>query len=190
VSSRALIVVLAALAATALARWLPSTGGGSASRQSAVSAGSIAASVDHPIDGDTIVVRTSAGRAVHVRLLGIDTPETHRPGTRVECGGRQASAAMARLAPRGAQVTLKTDPTQDRIDRYGRLLAYVFLRDGRLVEDEQLRAGWAAVYVFHGNPVQRIRQFEGDERGAERARRGVWSECGGDFHAPASGASP
>jgi micrococcal nuclease len=180
VSSRALIVVLAALAAAALARWLPSSGG--SARQGALPAGDIAATVDHPIDGDTIAVRTSGGRPMHVRLLGIDTPETHRPGTPVECGGRQASAAMARLAPRGARVTLKTDPTQDRIDRYGRLLAYVFLRDGRLVEDEQLRAGWATVYVFHGNPVERIRQFQSDQRRAEQARSGVWSECGGDFH--------
>jgi micrococcal nuclease len=187
VSSRALIVVLAALAALALARSLPS-GDGEKTRQEAIpSGGKIGAVVDHPVDGDTIAVRTSSGREVHVRLLGIDTPETHRPGTPVECGGREASEAMAHLAPRGAHVTLKTDPTQDRVDRYGRLLAYVFLSDGRLVEDEQLRAGWATVYVFHGNPVERIRELETVMRHAESARRGVWSECGGDFHTPAAG---
>jgi micrococcal nuclease len=188
VSSRALIVALAALAALALARLLPSgNGGNSASREGPIPAGdSIAAVVDHPIDGDTIAVRAN-GREVHVRLLGIDTPETHRPGTPIECGGREAAAAMARLAPQGARVTLKTDPTQDRVDRYGRLLAYVFLADGHLVESEQLRAGWATVYVFHGNPVERIRQFEGEMHRAESAHRGVWSECGGDFHTPAVG---
>jgi micrococcal nuclease len=181
VSSKAIVVLLAVLAAAALARWLPSSSSGSHGS----ARDRIAAVIDHPIDGDTIAVRTREGRSVHVRRLGIDTPETHRPDTPVECGGRQASAAMARLAPRGTHVTLATDPTQDRIDRYGRLLAYVFLADGRLVEDEQLRAGWATVYVFHGNPVQRVAEFRVDERRAEEERRGVWSECGGDFHTPA-----
>jgi micrococcal nuclease len=174
VSFRAVIVVVA-LVAVALARFLPSPGGGEASpdRESAV--------VTRVVDGDTLHVRTG-GREVKVRLLGIDTPETHRPGTPVECGGPQASASMARLAPVGTHVTLATDPTQDRIDRYGRLLAYVFLADGRLLEDEQLRSGWAAVYVFHGNPVERIAELRREAGTAESEHRGVWATCGGDFH--------
>jgi micrococcal nuclease len=177
VSSR-WIIVLAALAAVSLARFLPS--GGDHDGASAP-AGRTAGVVTSVVDGDTLHVR-SGGREVKVRLLGIDTPETHRPGTPVECGGRQASASMARLAPVGSHVTLATDPTQDRVDRYGRLLAYVFLRDGRLLEDEQLRSGWATVYVFHGNPVRRIAELRGQASEAERAQRGVWAECGGDFH--------
>src|SRR5256714_9757558 len=164
-------MVLVVLAAVALARFWPS-GGGDAKSPS----GRTAAVVTRVVDGDTIHARTSGGQEVHVRLLGIDTPETHRPGTPVECGGRQASAAMARMAPEGARVRLATDPTQDRIDRYGRLLAYVFLSNGRLAEDEQLRSGWATVYVFHDNPVERIGDFRSDERAAESARRGVWAE--------------
>jgi len=142
--------------------------------------------VTRVVDGDTLYVR-SGGREVKVRLLGIDTPETHRPGTPVECGGPQASASMARLAPVGTRVTLATDPTQDRVDRYGRLLAYVFLGDGRLLEDEQLRSGWASVYVFHGNPVERIADLRRRAREAEQARRGVWSSCAGDFHSASAG---
>src|SRR3954468_17048446 len=105
-------MVLVVLVAIALARFWPS-GGGDAQSPS----GRTVAVVTRVVDGDTLHVRTSAGREVKVRLLGIDTPETHRPGTPVECGGRQASASMARLAPRGARVTLATDPTQDRVDR-------------------------------------------------------------------------
>ena len=173
-SSR-LLIALVVVAAIALARFWPS---GHAQPQG----GRTAAVVTRVVDGDTLHVRTSAGREVKVRLLGIDTPETHRPGTPVECGGRQASASMARLAPRGTRVTLATDPTQDRVDRYGRLLAYVFLSNGRLVEDEQLRSGWATVYVFHGNPVERIGELRREERSAQSGHRGVWAECGGDFH--------
>lgn len=175
-SSRA-VIALAVLAAILLARFWPSGGG-----HARAPAGRTAAAVTRVVDGDTLHVRTSSGREVKVRLLGIDTPETHRPGVPVECGGREASASMARLVPRGTRVTLATDPTQDRVDRYGRTLAYVFLADGRLVEDEQLRAGWATVYVFHGRPVERIAELRRRAREAESESRGVWARCGGDFH--------
>jgi len=78
-------------------------------------------------DGDTIVVRSGSGRRYKVRLIGIDTPEVFGG---VECGGRQASASMKRLAPPGRRVRVYGDPTQDRRDRYGRLLAYVKTRGG------------------------------------------------------------
>src|SRR4051794_38862794 len=57
----------------------------------------VRAYVTDVVDGDTLHVRTVVGRHVTVRLIGIDTPETRRPGTPVECGGRQATAAMAHM---------------------------------------------------------------------------------------------
>jgi micrococcal nuclease len=141
----------------------------------------VAATVAEPVDGDTVKV-VAGGRRVSVRLLGIDTPETHRPGRPVECGGPEASAALARIAPAGTRVWLEPDPTQDRVDRYGRLLAYVRLVDGRLLEDEQLRAGWAAVYVYAGRPVRLIGRFRRGQDAARSAGSGVWGECGGRFH--------
>jgi micrococcal nuclease len=137
--------------------------------------------VVRPVDGDTLVAR-AGGRTFYVRLLGIDTPETHRPGTPVECGGPQASASAARLAPPGAHIRLETDPTQDHVDRYGRLLAYVWLPDGRLLETAQLEAGWAATYVYAGRPVSLFAALAAAARHARAAHRGVWAECGGDFH--------
>jgi micrococcal nuclease len=139
------------------------------------------ARVVRAVDGDTLVA-AAGGRSFYVRLLGIDTPETHRPGTPVECGGPQASASMRRLAPPGARIELQTDPGQDRVDRYGRLLAYVWLADGRLLEDAQLRSGWATTYVFQGRPVSLFGRLESAERAARSARLGVWSACGGKFH--------
>jgi micrococcal nuclease len=179
VSSR-WVISLVVLAALAAAEFWPS----SASHRVGERTGAV---VTRVVDGDTLHVRTSGGREVKVRLLGIDTPETHRPGTPVECGGPQASASMARIAPPGTRVRLASDPTQDRVDRYGRTLAYVFRADGKLVEDEQLSSGWATVYVFHGNPVQRIAEFRRDESEAEQAHRGVWARCGGDFHSASPG---
>ena len=74
-------------------------------------------------DGDTIGVRRN-GTVVPVRLLGIDAPETKGE---VECGGVRSSNRLAKLLPRGTEITLVSDPTQDDEDRFGRLLRYVEL---------------------------------------------------------------
>jgi micrococcal nuclease len=142
------------------------------------------ARIEHAVDGDTLRVSID-GRSRAVRLLGIDTPETHRPGTPIECGGPQASAHMEALAPRGTRVRLFTDPTQDRVDRYGRLLAYVRLPSGRLVQDAQLEAGWATVYVYAARPVGLDARFRREQAAARAAGRGVWGLCRGDFHSAA-----
>lgn len=174
---RLLIAALLAAAAAVLVLAWPSGKESSAPQRGP----GLAAVVVRPVDGDTLVARAN-GRTFYVRLLGIDTPETHRPGTPVECGGPQASKNMDALAPAGARVTLEADPTQDRVDRYGRLLAYVWLADGRLVETAQLESGWATTYVYAGRPVTLFPRLQAAARDARSARRGVWAECRGDFH--------
>jgi micrococcal nuclease len=166
-------VVAAALVAAALSMLLDRGGEGTG--------GASAARVLRVVDGDTVKVALD-GREESVRLLGIDTPETHKPGVAIECGGPQASASMERLAPPGTRVSLEPDPGQDRVDRYGRLLAYMRLPDGRLAEEAQVAAGWATVYVFRGRPVSRDGEFRRALGSARAARRGVWGACGGDFH--------
>ncbi len=84
----------------------------------------------------------------------------------------------------GRKVTLRTDPTQDTFDRYGRLLAYVNTRSGADLAARQLRAGWARVYVYE-SPFQRVARFRTAQRHARDADRGVWGACDGDFHTPA-----
>jgi micrococcal nuclease len=170
---RLLPVLIAAAAALAVALLLDrggATGGG--------------ARVERVVDGDTLRVSFD-GRSRSVRLLGIDTPETHRPGTPVECGGPQASGHMESLAPPGTRVELVSDPGQDRVDRYGRLLAYVRLPSGRLVEEAQLEAGWASVYVYAGKPVALYSRFRRAEEAARLRHRGVWGACAGRFHSAA-----
>jgi micrococcal nuclease len=136
------------------------------------------------VDGDTIRVRAfrPIARFYTVRLIGIDTPETRRPGRPIECGGPDAAASMKRLAPNGRAVTLRTDPTQATYDRYRRLLAYVSTSAGTL-QLFQLNAGWAKVYKF-GRAFQRIASFYAAEARARAADRGVWALCGGNFHQP------
>lgn len=164
----------------------------------------ISARITKVVDGDTIRVRAfGARRDVYtVRLIGIDTPETRRPGRPVECGGRRATAALWRLSfpgasdsdgdgledgyfeGRGRRVTLVSDPTQDLFDRYGRLLAYVTTVQGRSLQVEMLRRGWARTYVYGGRPFTRFERFRRVQSRAARRDRGSWGRCGGNFHKP------
>ena len=134
------------------------------------------------VDGDTVRVRLQTGGEVTVRLIGIDTPETKRPGTPVECGGPAATANLERLA-RG-RITLDTDESQDVTDRYERLLAYVTNRQGVDLATAQLRAGWASTYVYDNQPFQRYGTYKSAQAAARAGDHGVWAACGGDFHKP------
>lgn len=163
----------------------------------------ISARITSVIDGDTVNVRAfGAKRSFYkVRLIGIDTPESRKPATPVECGAKRATGNMLRLGftdpsddngdgvldtrgGEGRRVTLTTDPTQDVFDRFGRLLAYVTTRSGTLLQTAQLSDGWAQTYVFAGTPFQRVNRFRAAERRARASGRGVWTRCGGNFHRP------
>ena len=160
------------------------SGGGLTSRQAQASSSpsgkSQRATIVRDVDGDTIKVKLASGEVTSVRLIGIDTPETHKPGVKVECGGPEASANAAKLAPAGAEVVLTPDPTQDYRDKYGRLLAYASV-GGHSLQLAQLRAGWAEVYVFK-HDFQRVGSFRRASAVAKKHGRGVWGQCGGDFH--------
>ncbi len=134
------------------------------------------------VDGDTLHVRIGDREEI-VRLLGIDTPELHRPGTPVECGARAAAREMRRLAA-GRRVTLVPDLTQDARDRYGRLLAYVDLDapDREDLGEAEVRRGWASVYVYGGRAFARVGRYRVAARQARAGRDGVQRTCAGDFH--------
>ena len=141
------------------------------------------------VDGDTVRVRIDGHEQV-VRLIGIDTPESVRPGVAIECGAKAASAALKRLARPGARVRVVSDPTQATVDRYGRRLGYVTLVDGPNLQLSQLRAGWADVFVYAHTPFVRVDAFRKAAHHAQDAARGVWRLCGGSFHTPAGEAAP
>lgn len=142
------------------------------------SGSSLPAVVSRVTDGDTIRVRVG-GRSERVRLLGIDAPETQDPDAPVACFGPQAAARARALLPPGSAVTVVTDPTQDRRDRYGRLLAYVFPAGSHRPANEALVAlGAARVYVYRRErPFRRLADFRRAETDARRAGRGLWGAC-------------
>src|SRR5262245_37837774 len=134
--------------------------------------------VVHVVDGDTLDIYVpKRHRRIRVRLIGIDTPEVYGGE---ECGGAEASAAMRRQGA-GRRVLLTTDPTQDRRERYGRLLAYVDRRsDGKSLQVVLLAKGWAKVYIFERR-FQRLSKYRSAQRRARTAGRGAWSLCGPGF---------
>ena len=143
--------------------------------------------VTEVVDGDTIKV-SRGGQTAKVRLIGMDTPETRDPRKPVQCFGREASAEAHRLLD-GQQVRLETDPSQDRYDRYGRLLAYVWLPGDPPVLFNQLmiRLGYAHEYTYD-LPYRYQEQFRAAQRAAEQRDAGLWNPatCAGDTARPAA----
>jgi micrococcal nuclease len=125
------------------------------------------------VDGDTIRVDLGAGREEAVRYIGIDTPESVRPGTPVECFAKAASEENRRLVA-GRRVRLEFDV--ERRDRYGRLLAYVHHGD-TFVNAELVRRGFARPATFPPN-VRHAERFARLGRTAREAGQGLWGRCG------------
>lgn len=143
--------------------------------------------VSRVVDGDTVQVRVR-GEDVVVRLVGIDTPETRHPQRGVECFGPEASARAAGLLREGSTVRLRSDPTQDVRDRYGRLVAHVYNGRAAGADSVNLRLvaeGMARVYVYDGVPFTHVEAFRRAERRAQDAGEGLWGPpCRGGTERP------
>ncbi len=136
------------------------------------------------VDGDTVDVEVD-GERLRLRLIGLNTPESVDPRRPVQCFGREASAqAKALLA--GQSVRLESDPSQSEQDRYGRLLRYLWLADGRLFNLEMIHQGYAHEYTY-SVPYKYQSAFREAEAAAHAAERGFWSAdtCAGDTARPA-----
>jgi micrococcal nuclease len=133
-------------------------------------AGTVAARVERVVDGDTFEA-TVAGRREHVRLIGVDTPETVAPGRPVEPYGPQAST-FARHWLTGTTVRMAGDA--EPRDHYGRLLAYAWLGDGTFWNALLLAEGYAEPLVIRPNDA--FEQLFGRLAATARsARRGLWA---------------
>ena len=140
------------------------------------------ATVTRVIDGDTVEVtidahepgpgagQTNIGESYDVRLIGIDTPESVKPGTPVECFAREASAAAKALLE-GRSVALIKDV--ENTDRYGRLLRYVYMGD-EMANARLVTNGYAYAYTYPPN-VRHSDLFVELQQEARRSERGLWS---------------
>ncbi len=129
--------------------------------------------IDHFVDGDTIAVKMN-GHTESIRMIGVDTPETHKPNTPVQCYGPAASAYTKSLIG-NQRVRLEADPTNQNRDRYGRLLRYVYLPDNRLIEKELILNGYGFAYTSF--PFTKKTEFVSYEQQAKAANKGLWRNC-------------
>lgn len=139
--------------------------------------------VERHVDGDTLWVHDHE----KVRLIGIDTPETHDPAEAVQCFATEAAAFLSELLPLGTEVRLVHDV--ERLDQYGRTLAYIYrVSDGLFVNAELVREGYAQAYTVPPN-VAHADEFVALQRRAREAGRGLWGTCD-DAPVPAPAGQP
>jgi micrococcal nuclease len=166
----ALLVAIVGAAAVATVVALPLS-----PRRSATQGPPGRATVVEVIDGDTLLIDLAGGDE-HVRLIGIDTPETMAPDRPDECFGAEASRHLADLAPPGTALRLERDI--EARDQYDRLLAYAYRdRDGLFLNLAQVAGGFAEPLAYPPNTAYRT-DFERAARDARAAGAGLWTACG------------
>jgi micrococcal nuclease len=123
--------------------------------------------LERVVDGDTLLLRNGA----RVRLLGVDTPETVKPDTPPEPWGAEASQFTRDFLAGGA-VRLEFD--RERVDSYGRFLAYAWVGE-RLLNEELLRAGLARPLLHFNYSSSMKTRFRHAADEAREAGLRIWS---------------
>lgn len=137
---------------------------------SSIYTASAATTITKVYDGDTITLSTGE----RVRFLQIDTPEL----SPAECYGEEARSALVGLLNSSGQLTLKTDPKLDKVDRYGRLLRYVFIGKTN-INIKMVEIGAAAPYFYKGDKGQYSAQILKAAQAAKAKSLGLWKSCPG-----------
>lgn len=124
-------------------------------------------------DGDTITVDMNGANET-IRFVGVDTPETRDPRKKVQCFGHAAADFTKQLI--GANnVRLESDPLSTNRDRYNRLLRYVYLPNGTLVNSEIIKQGYGFAYTSF--PFTKSDQFKQLQSEASQQGKGLWTSC-------------
>lgn len=131
---------------------------------------SAATTITKVYDGDTITLSTGE----KVRFLQIDTPEL----SPAECYGQEARSALVSLLNTPGQLSLKQDPKLDKVDRYGRLLRYVFIGKTN-INLKLVEIGAAAPYFYKGDKGQYSTQILKAAQTAKSKSLGLWKSCPG-----------
>jgi endonuclease YncB( thermonuclease family) len=131
------------------------------------------------VDGDTIMIDAPDGldSATRVRLIGVDTPETKHPTLPVMHYGPEASEFTTRQVL-GKEVMILLDTVTEERDRYGRLLAYVVLPDGTVLNEKLIQNGYG--YAYLGFQHSKSADYERLMQEAVKAKAGLWKNAGRD----------
>lgn len=141
------------------------------------------------IDGDTVEINLNGAKET-LRLIGINTPETVDPRKPVECFGREASNKAKEILT-GKQVRIESEASQGDRDKYGRLLTYVFLKDGTHFNKYMIEQGYAYEYTYD-LPYKYQNEFKAAQTSAKNAGRGLWAPgaCDASNATPPSATQP
>lgn len=132
----------------------------------------VVATILDVVDGDTATVDVN-GKVFSVRMLGIDTPESVHPNKPVQCFGKEA-AHRARQILNNQVVILEFDPSQGLVDKYDRLLAFVWMNEKAMFNSIMIAEGYAFEYTYD-KPYKYQREFREYERIAREQKVGLWS---------------
>lgn len=124
------------------------------------------------VDGDTSVFLVN-GKEQKVRYLLIDTPETVKPNPPVQPFGKEASNRTKTLLSNAKEIQLEFDES-NKTDRYGRLLAYVFV-DGKLLQETLVSEGLAKVAYVKNKEAKYLERLEEKQELAKQQHLGIWS---------------
>jgi micrococcal nuclease len=147
------------------------------SLQSTLPANAVPVDLVRIVDGDTIVVRIKGESGQEtVRLIGIDTPETKKPNTPVQCYGKEATAFTTKLLT-GKKIWL--EPDKSNRDQYGRLLRYVWVESGSsylLANEEIVTLGFGTAGDYPPDTHYHKRLFAALDN-ARSHQLGIWGSC-------------
>jgi len=137
------------------------------------------------VDGDTLTINYKGSRE-SIRLIGIDTPESiggkkarrdarksHKDMSEILSSGKAAAEYTKKTVSPGDVISVEFDV--EKRDRYGRLLGYVFLKDGRMLNEEIIKNGYASVLTIPPN-VKYQQRFVEAYRYARKNNLGLWKE--------------
>ncbi|WP_436853759.1 thermonuclease NucI [Staphylococcus caeli] len=127
--------------------------------------------VERVVDGDTLVAKNTQNEQLKVRLIGVDTPETVKPNTPVQPYGKEASDYSKKHLT-NKDVYLEYD--KEKEDRYGRTLAYVWLDDKTMFNEQLVKNGLAREKYFSPNGKYR-EVFKQAEQNAKNKHLNIWS---------------
>lgn len=126
------------------------------------------------LDGDTFQIRIDK-RVQTVRMLGIDTPETVDPRKKTQCYGKEASKKTKEILSKH-YVRLVLDSSQNTLDKFGRILAYVYRDDSLYINQYLLENGYAREYTY-SRQYKEQKGFKNIENQASILKLGLWNSC-------------
>lgn len=124
------------------------------------------------VDGDTVEINLN-GTVEKVRMLCVDTPETHHPRLGVQPFGPEASEYTKKILAVGTKVEIEPGIGEGR-DKYGRLLAYIYV-NGKMFNEMLLEEGLARVAYIYAPNTQYVDEFYAIQKKAQKKGIGIWS---------------